>query len=126
MVEQNNFIIRQLWFTDVINGEEVILRHVSALEYLQMFVGYMREKEIDVYAKTKGIYDNINYHIVDTFDGIDYIRHGNVLCSPFNQAINDMFAGKVEECPDCGKFAVREAIKKEKEEYEKYRKEREE
>jgi len=34
--------------------------------------------------------------------------------------------GKVEECPDCGKFAVREATKKEKEEYEKYRKEREE
>ena len=34
--------------------------------------------------------------------------------------------GKVEECPDCGKFTVREATKKEKEEYEKYRKEREE
>jgi len=28
-------------------------------------------------------------------------------------------AGEVEECPDCGKLAVREATKKEKEEYRK-------
>ena len=87
---RGDFISNRAWFTNVISGEDVILRRVSALEYLQLFVGYMREKEIDVYAKTKGIYDNINYHIVDTFDGIDYIRHGGVLCSSFNQAINDM------------------------------------
>ena len=88
---RGDYISNRAWFTNVINGENVILRRVSALEYLQLFVGYMREKEIDVYAKAKGIYDNINYHIVDTFDGIDYIRHGDVLCSSFNQAINDIF-----------------------------------
>ena len=88
---RGDYISSRAWFTDVISGEDVILRRVSALEYLQLFVGYMREKNIDVYAKTKGIYDNINYHIIDTFDAIDYIRHGDVLCSSFNQAINDMF-----------------------------------
>jgi len=88
---RRDYISSRAWFTDVISGEDVILRRVSALEYLQLFVGYMREKNIDVYAKTKGIYDNINYHIIDTFDAIDYIRHGDVLCSSFNQAINDMF-----------------------------------
>jgi ssDNA-binding Zn-finger/Zn-ribbon topoisomerase 1 len=30
-------------------------------------------------------------------------------------------AGKVEDCPDCGKQAVREATEKEKEEYKKNR-----
>jgi len=88
---RGDYISNRAWFTDVISGEDVILRRASALEYLQLFVGYMREKEIDVYAKSKGIYDNINYHIVENFNNIDYIRHGNILCSSFNQAINDMF-----------------------------------
>ena len=32
----------------------------------------------------------LNYHIVDTFDGIDYMRFGNVLCTSVNQTVNDM------------------------------------
>ena len=88
---RGDYISNRAWFTDVISGEDVILRCTSALEYLQLFVGYMREKEIDVYAKTKGIYENINYHIVDTFEGIDYIRYGDILCSSVSQAVNDMF-----------------------------------
>jgi len=88
---RGDYISNRAWFADVVGGEDVVLRCTSALEFMQLFVGYMREKNIDVYAKKKGIYENINYHVVDTFDGIDYIRHGNVLCSSFNQAINDMF-----------------------------------
>ena len=87
---RDNYISNRAWFEDIIGGEDVILRCASALEYLQLFVGYMREKEIDVYAKAKGAYDNINYNVVNSFDGIDFIRHRNVLCSSFNQAVNDM------------------------------------
>ena len=87
----DNYASNRAWLRDVVGGEDVILRCVSALEYLQLFVGYMRENNIDVYAKTKGVYDNVNYHIINNFDRIDYIRYGNVLCSSFNQAVNDMF-----------------------------------
>jgi hypothetical protein len=87
----NDYISHRAWLGSVLSGEDVVLRRVSALEYLQLFVGYAREENIDVYAKMKGVYDNINYYVVDSFDGIDYIRHGNVLCSSVNQAINDIF-----------------------------------
>lgn len=88
--KSDDYITNRAWFRAVINEEDIILRNVSALEYLQFFVGYFNEKEIDVYAKKKGIYDNINYNIVDSFDSIDYIRHENILCSSLNQAMNDM------------------------------------
>ena len=51
-----NYISNRAWFRDVLRGEDVILRGVSALEYLQLFVGYVGESKINVYAKSKGIY----------------------------------------------------------------------
>jgi len=75
---------------DALAGEEVILRGVSALNFLRLFVGYLGESEIDVYAKSIGHYENVNYQIVDSFDGIDYISDSGVLCSTFGQAINDL------------------------------------
>lgn len=85
-----NYISNRAWFRDVLRGEDVILRGVSALEYLQLFVGYVGESKINVYAKSKGIYDNVEYNIIDTFDNIDYFQHTNILCSSANQAINDL------------------------------------
>lgn len=85
-----NYISNRAWFRDVLRGEDVILRGVSALEYLQLFVGYVGESNINVYAKSKGIYDNVEYNIIDTFDNIDYFQHTNILCSSANQAINDL------------------------------------
>ena len=85
-----DYISNKDWFDDVVGGECVILRCVSALEYLELFVGYMNENTIDVYAKKKGIYKNINYYIVNSYDNIEYMRFGNILCSSVNQAINDI------------------------------------
>jgi hypothetical protein len=85
-----DYISNRAWFRDVIGGTGLILRGVSALEFLQLFVGYAGEQEIDVYAMSKGQYENIGYHVVDTFDGLDVVRFGNVLCSSVSQAINDM------------------------------------
>lgn len=84
-----DFISHQLWFQNVIS-EDVILCGVSALEFLGMFTGYIDESAIDVYAKSKGIYDNINYILTDSFENIEYVQFGNVRCTTFGQTVNDM------------------------------------
>ena len=88
----NEFLTNRAWHMAVLSGEDIILRHTSALEHLELFFGYMNEKIIDVYAKQSGQYENINYHIVDTFTGIDTVRFGDVLCTSVNQTFNDMLA----------------------------------
>jgi hypothetical protein len=78
------------WLEDVVGGEELVLRCTSALECLNLFLGYLGEMRIEVYAKEKGEYENIDYRVVDTFDGIDIIKVGNLQCTSINQTINDM------------------------------------
>ena len=60
----DQYLTNYEWFIDVLNDESVILCYGSALECLELFTGYLGESEIDVYAKEKGIYENINYRIV--------------------------------------------------------------
>ena len=88
----NDFLTNRAWHKAVIGGEEMILRRTSALEHLEFFFGYMNEKLIDVYAKQQGRYENVNYHIVDTFNGIDTVRFGDVLCTSASQTFNDMLS----------------------------------
>jgi len=92
MVSQtrNEFLAIRDWHKAVVGGEDVILRRTSALEQLQLFGGYVKQKAIDVYAKSRGSFDNINYHIVDTFDGLDCVRFDDVLCTSVSQTVNDM------------------------------------
>ena len=89
---RNEFLTVRAWHNAIVGGKELILRRTSALEYLELFNGYMREKTIDVYAKQKGEFENINYHIVNGFDEIDTIRFGNVFCTSVNQTVNDMLS----------------------------------
>ena len=88
----NAFLTNRAWHRAVVGGKDLILRHTSALEFLELFSGYLTYSKIDVYAKSPGEYENVNYHIVDSFDGIDTIRIGDVLCTSVNQTINDMLA----------------------------------
>jgi len=88
----NEFLTMRDWHRAVVGGRDMILRRTSALEHLQLFCGYMHERNIDVYAKRRGEYENISYHIVDTFDGIDYVSFGDVLCTSVSQTINDMLS----------------------------------
>ena len=88
---RNDFLTTRSWHRAIVGGKDMILRRTSALEFLELFNGYMREKKIDVYAKQPGEYDNISYHIVDSFDDIDYVRFGDVLCTSASQTFNDMF-----------------------------------
>jgi hypothetical protein len=78
------------WFRAVLGSENVILCHTSALECLQLFLGYANEKGIDVYAKSKGKYDNIHYRIVDSFDGIATVSAYGLLCTTVSRTVNDM------------------------------------
>ena len=89
-VTSNEFLTLRDWHEAVVSGQDVILRRTSALEHLELFSGYMREKRIDVYARQPGVYSNVNYHLVDTFDGIDVVRFGDVLCTSASQTVNDM------------------------------------
>jgi hypothetical protein len=88
----NEFLTNAAWHQAVVGGRDMILRRASALEFLQLFPGYVREKTIDVYAKRRGEYENIHCRIVDSFDGIDYARFGDVLCTTPNQTFNEMLA----------------------------------
>ena len=90
VLTSNDFLTARAWHRAVVGGKDMILRSTSALEFLELFAGYMREKKIDVYAKRREDYRDINYYLVDSFDGIDYIRFGDVLCTSANQTFNDM------------------------------------
>jgi hypothetical protein len=70
----------------------MILCFTSALEHHELFHGYFHEKKIDVYALEAGMYENVNYHVVNTFDGIDYEKIDNVFCTTISQTFNDMLA----------------------------------
>lgn len=86
----NDFLTNRAWLRSVVDGKDMILRNVSALEYLEMFNGYIHEEDIEVYARQKGDYENVRYCVVDSFEGIEYVKFGGVMCSTLNQAINDM------------------------------------
>ena len=77
MAKLNNrgdYITSRDWFADVLQGMDVILRGASALEHLQMFNGYLNESEIEVYALADTGYENINHHIVGSFDNIEWVE----------------------------------------------------
>lgn len=86
-----NYLSYRDWFRNVIT-EDVILCGVSALEYLEMFNGFVDEDVIEVYALSRGNYSNINYNIIDRFDTIDTVCIDGVRCTSFTQTINDMLS----------------------------------
>lgn len=88
----DDFITSKAWYRAVVGGRDMILRRTSALEFMELFSGYMHEKRVDVYAKKPGEFDNFDYCIVDSYDVIDYNCFGNVLCTTVNQTFNDMLS----------------------------------
>lgn len=80
------------WLSSNINGDDLILCRVSALEFLELFSGYWNENKIEVYAKNEGKFTNVIYYVRDSFDNIKFIKEGNTLCTTINQTFNDMLA----------------------------------
>lgn len=52
----------------------------------------MDESKIHVYVKEKGQFSNIEYNVVDSYDGIDYFVSYGVMCTTLNQTIDDILA----------------------------------
>ena len=57
---RGDFYGNRSWLQAVAGGRDWVLCHTSALECLELFVGYLNEKRVDVYAKQPGEYENIN------------------------------------------------------------------
>ena len=88
----SDYTSNRAWLRDVVGNQPMILRSVSALEFLQLFVGYFSESMVEVYALEESPEENIRCHIVENLEAIEHIRFENVLCSSPNQAINDLLA----------------------------------
>ena len=87
--KSGDFLSHGMWLKSVVT-EDVILCGVSALEYMGLFTGYLNERMIDVYARKKGIYQNINYNLVPDFHEIEYFTQNGLRCTTFTQTVNDM------------------------------------
>ena len=87
-----DYTSNRAWLRDVVGNQPMILRSVSALEYLQLFVGYFSENKVEVYALEESPEENIRCHIIEDLEAIEYIRFENVLCSSPSQAVNDMLS----------------------------------
>lgn len=87
----SDYTSNRAWLRDVVGNQPMILRSVSALEYLQLFVGYFSENKVEVYALEE-TEENIRCHIIEDLEAIEYIRFENVLCSSPSQAVNDMLS----------------------------------
>ena len=103
--KSGDFLSHGMWLKSVVT-EDVILCGVSALEYMGLFTGYLNERVIDVYARKKGIYQNINYNLVPDFRGIEYFTRNGLRCTSFTQTVNDMLH-QIEETDDA---ALTEAL----------------
>jgi hypothetical protein len=88
----SDYTSNRAWLRDVVGNQPMILRSVSALEYLQLFVGYFSENKVEVYALEESSEENIRCHIIEDLEAIEYIRFENVLCSSPSQAVNDMLS----------------------------------
>jgi hypothetical protein len=76
---------------NLVAGQDVVLRGVSALEYMDLFVGYMAEQQVEVYLRVP-LDDNFDSTVVDCFEKIDYFIDNDVRCSTLNQVVNDMLS----------------------------------
>lgn len=88
----SDYTSNRAWLRDVVGNQPMILRSVSALEYLQLFVGYFAENKVEVYALEESSEENIRCHIIEDLEAIEYICFENVLCSSPSQAVNDMLS----------------------------------
>ena len=88
----SDYTSNRAWLRDVVGNQPMILRSVSALEYLQLFVGYFSESKVEVYALEESSEETIRCHIIEDLEAIEYIRFENVLCSSPSQAVNDMLS----------------------------------
>jgi hypothetical protein len=87
---RSNYTSNREWFISALRGKDVVLCHTSALECLGQFPGYVNENQIDVYATAHEPYENINWYLVEGFDGMEIVNIAGLRCTSLNQTVNDM------------------------------------
>jgi len=87
---RSSYTSNREWFRSVLGSKDVVLCHTSALECLGQFPGYVNENQIDVYTTVREPYENVNQYVVDSYDGLDIVRIGELRCTSLNQTVNDM------------------------------------
>ena len=92
ILDVSQYVSLKSWYQDMLENKYVVLRGRSALEYLEYFNGYLHDNEVELYSVEPVSADDIKVVIVDSFDNISHINDGCVLCSTFEQAVNDMLA----------------------------------
>lgn len=90
VVQSDMYLTNREWFRAVVGGTNEVLCHLSALECLELFSGYFRESQIDVYATEKGIYENVNYRVIKDISSLETVRIGALVCTSASQTINDI------------------------------------
>jgi hypothetical protein len=80
------------WLKEVGKNQDWVFCYTSALECLDLFLGYVNEVKVDVYAKEKGEIENVNYYIVESFDYLEIETYDNIRYTSLNQTVNDMLA----------------------------------
>lgn len=87
------------FYIQLLNGEvkeNVVLSHSSALRFLYWQSTALwtepttDEYRFDVYALEQGQYDDVNYHVIDSFDDIDIETLGSLKFTSFEQSVNDL------------------------------------
>jgi hypothetical protein len=87
-----NFMTTFAWLKEVGKNQDWVFCYTSAMECLDLFLGYVHEIKVDVYAKEKGEIENVNYYIVESFDHLDIITFDTIRYTSINQTVNDMLA----------------------------------
>lgn len=52
LISKDNYRKNFEYYKAVLSNKNVVLRHASALECLEMFMGYLSDPKIDVYSTT--------------------------------------------------------------------------
>ncbi|MDR1871647.1 MAG: hypothetical protein LBS60_06925 [Deltaproteobacteria bacterium] len=87
---RSNYTSHRDWFLSILKGLDVVLCLTSALECLDLFVGYVHESQIDVYSTTPLPYKNVNCFVVENFDNIEIVEIAGIRCTSVNQTFNDL------------------------------------
>jgi hypothetical protein len=86
----DDYVSTEEWLEAVIDGDDLILRRTSALEYHQLFVGFVNEQLVEVFSLQPINEPNIDCCVVPSFDHIEYELIRQLKCTTVEFTVNEM------------------------------------
>lgn len=90
-INNNRFLTNIDWFKFALKDYDVVYRHISALEVLNLFNGYIHENDIYVYSECEILFENVHTILVEDLKKIDYVNMFDLKCTSINTTFNQMF-----------------------------------